>query len=506
MRIRTQTLILVGALLSSIGTAYGWGEEGHSIVAEIAQRRLNASAANMVGELLGQNTSLASIASWADDMRDSHAETKQWHFIDIPRDSSDYDEARDCAASAKGDCIVKELARVKSTLACSPDQDARRDALRFAVHFLGDIHQPLHAIKEQQGANLVPVQGEIRGATCRSQCQLGGLDSANLHMVWDTTLIRRTEFNWGAYVERLEAGWLKTEGFQMRMTGEDPVNWALQSHALARLVWNDALVPHDDTLNDNYYNAVLPILDQQLALAGVRLGRFLNDVATAGCGGTPVPMPGAPGGETGLQRYSNIGDAKRQADDYHEAHGGASRYQQDQSNVSDAAIAYLRQRAGAVKKPAIVLDIDETSLDNWPEMKARDYAGRVSECDCPGKKTKKRDKGAMVSAIPSTLRLYRVALDLGVEVFFITGRRNCERSETEENLKHVGYHRWKKLVMQPCCETSPPSAADFKAPERARITMEGYTIIANVGDQPSDLDGGYAEKSFLMPNPYYRIK
>jgi hypothetical protein len=512
LRPHAVSLTLAVALFASIDTAYGWGEEGHSIIAEIAQRRLDASASNLVSALLGPNSSLAAVASWADDMRSAHPETANWHFVDIPRDSSEYDEARDCASSPAGDCIVKELARVRNTLACSADVDAKRDALRFAVHFLGDIHQPLHAIKEQRGANLVKVQGEIHGATCQSQCQLGGQDSANLHMVWDTTLIRRTFYDWGAYVDRLEQAWLKTEGFQLRLSGETPVDWAMQSHALAPLIWNDALVPPDGTLSDSYYKAVLPILDQQLALGGLRLARFLNDVADAGCGATPTPSAGAPGGESGLQRYANVGDAEIQASAYHAAgaDGGPSRYQQDQAVVGDAAVAYLTQRVSSVTRPAIVLDIDETSLDNWVEIHANNY-GYIPEGDCdlskPGTAcgVKAWDKSLQATAIASTLKLFKAARERGVAVFFITGRKETERAATEDNLKRAGYAGWTQVIMEPAGGKSPPSAADFKAPQRARIVMQGYTILVNVGDQPSDLAGGYAERSFLMPNPFYRI-
>ncbi len=505
-------LSLVALSFGSVHTAYGWGEEGHSIIAEIAQRRLDAAAVNLISELLGPNRSLSSVASWADDYRSSHPETANWHFIDIPRDSNEYDEARDCADSPAGDCIVKELSRLKNTLTCSPDAQARRDALRFAVHFVGDIHQPLHAIKEQRGANLVKVQGEIHGATCQSQCQLGGLDAANLHMIWDTTLIRRTFFDWGAYVDRLEQGWLKTEGFQLRVNSESPVDWALQSHALAPLIWNDTLVPRDGTLSDNYYTAVLPILDQQLALAGVRLARFLNDVADTGCGPGSTPPTGAPGSESGLQRYTNVGDAEIQATAYHAAaaDGGPSRYQQDQATVGEAAIAYLKQRVGATTRPAIVLDIDETSLDNWAQIQANNY-GYIPEGECdltkPGTAcgVKAWDKSLKAPAIAATLKLFKVARERAVAVFFITGRKEAERAATEENLKRAGYEGWTQLIMESTNGKSPPSAADFKAPQRASIVMQGYTVLVNVGDQPSDLGGGYAEKSFLMPNPFYRI-
>src|SRR5882757_7548877 len=80
---------------AAVGQALAWGQEGHSIVAEIAQVRLSPPAAQMVQKLL-KGRSLASIASWADDERDTHPETAGWHFVDIPLDVETYDHERDC--------------------------------------------------------------------------------------------------------------------------------------------------------------------------------------------------------------------------------------------------------------------------------------------------------------------------------------------------------------------------------------------------------------------------
>jgi acid phosphatase len=279
---------------------------------------------------------------------------------------------------------------------------------------------------------------------------------------------------------------------------------------MAALIWNDALVPKDGTLGESYFTAVHPILDQQLALAGVRLARFLNEAAGAGCGTASIPGMAAPSGEAGLQSYANVGDAKAQAKAYHAPgiDGSLSHYQRDQAAVGEAAIAYVTQRAASVAKPAIVLDIDETSLDNWLEIAANDF-GYIPDGECDldrhmacGVKAWEGSKRA--PAIASTLNLFKVARRLGVAVFFITGRNETLRVATEDNLKRAGYDGWTQVVME-TAGAHPPSAADFKAPERARIVMRGYTVLANVGDQPSDLAGGYAERSFLMPNPFYRI-
>lgn len=89
-------------------------------------------------------------------------------------------------------------------------------------------------------------------------------------------------------------------------------------------------------------------------------------------------------------------------------------------------------------------------------------------------------------------------------VFFITGRPESQRAATERNLVAAGYGGYAKLYMvQEGAHFA--SAADFKTPVRMEIEQAGYTIVANMGDQPSDLLGGHAEKKFLLPDPFYRV-
>jgi acid phosphatase len=100
--------------------------------------------------------------------------------------------------------------------------------------------------------------------------------------------------------------------------------------------------------------------------------------------------------------------------------------------------------------------------------------------------------------------VFTAARDRGAAIFFITGRDESQRAATERNLAAVGYTGYTRLFMEPV-GAHFNSAADFKAPHRADIEEQGYTIIANVGDQPSDLEGGFAERTYLLPNPFYRI-
>ena len=255
------------------GPALAWGPEGHSIVAEIAQQRLTPQAAPAVQGLLG-GRSLASIASWADDIRDQRPGTSQWHFVDIPLDVSQYEPSRDCKPSAEGDCVVAELNRLKTDLRCAGSAAGKLDALKFAVHFVGDIHQPLHAVGDERGGNGIPVVVFLKGLACTQACKTPLL--SNFHAAWDSDLIHAAVFAWGSYVDRLEAGWLTTPAAQKAgIDGGTPTDWALETHAAAQTVWN--LLPPDHMIGDSYFQSALPVLDRQLGVAGLRLARFLNE-------------------------------------------------------------------------------------------------------------------------------------------------------------------------------------------------------------------------------------
>ena len=164
------------------------------------------------------------------------------------------------------------------------------------------------------------------------------------------------------------------------------------------------------------------------------------------------------------------------------------------------------ERAKTAVKPAIVLDIDETSLSNWPAYRANGW-GRVVNggCDLQQGPCGLRAFQALgqSKAIPATLALARRARELGVAVFFISAPPPNLRQATERNLREQGYE-WTDLILLPV-GAHFASAVDFKAPERRKITEQGYTIVLSLGDQESDLKGGYAERTFKLPNPVYYL-
>jgi nuclease S1 len=283
-----KTLVLsVAFACALIQQAGAWGEEGHSIVAEVAQQRLSVPAAAIVQRLL-KGRSLASVASWADDVRTERPETSNWHFVDIPLARLKYSEPRDCRANAqKGDCIVKALSRLKNDLRCTTG-DNQVEALKFSVHFIGDIHQPLHTVDDQTGGNELQVDVFMRGmTTCTDKNTCKAVHAPmNFHAVWDSGLINKTTWNWGAYVNRLEDGWLMSvDANRPGIDGGTPADWANQSHEAALTIWHAR--PTDEVLDDRYYREMLPTLDRQLGMAGLRLAKFINDAF--GSDQCPVP-------------------------------------------------------------------------------------------------------------------------------------------------------------------------------------------------------------------------
>ncbi|PYM42507.1 MAG: acid phosphatase [Candidatus Rokuibacteriota bacterium] len=193
-------------------------------------------------------------------------------------------------------------------------------------------------------------------------------------------------------------------------------------------------------------------------------------------------------------------EAKRQVNAYVDS----GRYEADIAAVADQARAYLESRVRGGGKLAIVLDVDETALSNLPSLRANDYGFIIpGPCDLPGGPCGLGAwiRMAQADAIKPVLALARLARERSVAVFFLTGRPERARAPTERNLRTAGYE-WTALILKPDALTTK-SAADFKAPERKKLIDQGYTIIVNIGDQMSDLEGGFAERTYKLPNPFY---
>lgn len=255
-------LATFGFSLFDVPHAWAWGGEGHRVIAEIAEQYLEPTAAKHVRELLALEnaTTLPDVSNWADQIRGQRRWTAPWHFVDIPISASTYDKARDCPHD---DCIIAKLDQFIVELrdrTLAPER--RLEALKFVVHFVGDLHQPLHTSDNgDRGGNEIRV--EFLGRR------------TNLHAVWDTAIL-------GPAVRGDERGYalrlvhsITAAQFDSWSAGAT-TSWANETHGVAvRFVYGS--LPHNPgILPSSYETEALPIVDQQLQKAGVRLAVTLN--------------------------------------------------------------------------------------------------------------------------------------------------------------------------------------------------------------------------------------
>ena len=265
------------AIVIATSSVIGWSGQGHRLVGSIAAERLTPQARAEVRRLLDGHT-LADVANWADTIRSDQQQTYGWHFLNIPPDASGYDRDRDCpraAGVAEGsrsdrwrDCVVDRILFWEQRLAdVKLDRADRATALKFLVHFVGDLHQPFHTLGVGRGGNDVNVR-VFGDANCAEDGEKPF--PCNLHAVWDGRLIARRNLDDRTYVARLQKLIVdKRLGSQPAGT---PAKWAEQSWRLAK----EALVTPGANIDEAYYQRNIAVIDVQIALAGVRLAAVLN--------------------------------------------------------------------------------------------------------------------------------------------------------------------------------------------------------------------------------------
>ena len=189
---------------------------------------------------------------------------------------------------------------------------------------------------------------------------------------------------------------------------------------------------------------------------------------------------------------ANLTPLKHQIKEYF----SSGNWEREQREVTDKCRVYLEQRlASCPSRPALVLDVDETALTAWTEELALDF-GYLPE------HWVEWEKGADAPAIKPVLELYRYAREHDIAIFFVTGRKESSRPWTEKNLRSVGYADFARVYLKPPTYLER-SVVGMKMAARQDILAQGYQILANVGDQQSDLEGGYADATFKLPNPIY---
>jgi hypothetical protein len=276
--LRTSFIAAVVLLFASSAAVYGWGGEGHQIVASIAAGYLTPQAQAGVKDLLGKE-SMADISSWPDQIRGQKLAQYAWSFRchgnSMPPEAKTFDKLRDCPNG----CAVSAILEMTHVLRDpNADKATRIDALKFLVHFVGDLHQPLHAGNTtDHGGSGIKV--EFLG------------DKMALHALWDGALIRHTGRSVEQYTKLLRG---KITPADVREWSGDmsPADWSTESHAAAaRYAY---VLPADKKLDQAYYEQAIPSVDHRLSQGGVRLAALLNcafEGPAKAASHTPTTMP-----------------------------------------------------------------------------------------------------------------------------------------------------------------------------------------------------------------------
>jgi hypothetical protein len=272
-------------------SALAWGDEGHKIVALVAQQFLDPAVQEKVVAILAADPDtltahdIASEATWADRYRDSdrngsrqhYEQTRDWHFVDIELGDPNLDAA--CfghpplpagTIASNGParvCIVDKIEQFTAELANpSTDPEERLIALKFVLHLVGDLHQPLHAADDHDaGGN-------------RKRVSADGFRPGNLHHFWDTEWVQRLVADPKQVATMLTTA--ISVGDRQQWSRGTPADWAMESFGLARDHAYGLLSSPSGRgiylLDDRYVRAADSDVRLQLGKAGIRLAVLLN--------------------------------------------------------------------------------------------------------------------------------------------------------------------------------------------------------------------------------------
>jgi hypothetical protein len=254
--ISKNSILLVCALLVVSPKAFSWGKTGHRVVAEIAQRHLDPAAKKGIKDLLGEDD-LARIANYPDEIRSDrkYDYTGSWHYVSIPNEKTYFDQKR----NKDGD-VIEALFRMDETLKDpKKSKDDKAFALKFLVHLMGDMHQPLHVgIAEDRGGNNVRVKWFKA--------------ESNLHAIWDEGVIDFQQLSYTEYTAFLNH---YTKDELKEIPKGTFIDWAKESQDLRSVVYDTG---GSENLSYEYGFKAKPVIEERLRKAGLRLATVLNNI------------------------------------------------------------------------------------------------------------------------------------------------------------------------------------------------------------------------------------
>ncbi|MBW4890625.1 S1/P1 nuclease [Mucilaginibacter sp. HMF5004] len=253
---------LVPVLLVLALVLQSWGIIGHRTVAKIAENHLTSKAKEEIAKLLG-NESLPDVANWADEIRSDQRYnfTAPWHYVNLPGGLT-FEQFKQAVITMPGDNIFKVIVDCERTLTSDKKSKVQKAmALKYLVHFIGDLHQPMHiSHAEDKGGNSIDINFfNVSG---------------NLHNLWDSALIEHAKNN--DYSKLAQAYDTATPEQINKWQADDIMIWLWESYQISSILYEE--VKDNKELGEDYYQEHIAILQKQIDKGGIRLAGQLNAI------------------------------------------------------------------------------------------------------------------------------------------------------------------------------------------------------------------------------------
>ena len=254
--------MLAAVITCSIGLL-SWGVTGHHAIGAIATNHLTPKAAAAIQGLLGTST-LADVSTWADEVRsqETYKHTGAWHYINMPLGLS-YPEFKKQVESLGTENVYGAVQKCERALADNTTPRATKiEALKFLVHFVGDLHQPMHVSRsEDKGGNTIQVNYDGKGA--------------NLHSLWDSRLLEHA----GLTYQQLSVKYDHLSAQQIKQWQADPLMlWIWESYGVSSILYDEVDLMKTNNIDEAYYQKHLPLIEDRIERAGIRLAGVLNTI------------------------------------------------------------------------------------------------------------------------------------------------------------------------------------------------------------------------------------
>lgn len=269
-----------------------WGVTGHRTIGKIAENHLTPQAKAAVQELLGTAT-LADVSTWPDEVRSQpeYKHTAPWHYLDLSLGLS-YAEFQQKVENMTEENVYSAVLKQEQVLGSSTStRQEKIEALKYIVHFVGDLHQPMHVSRtEDKGGNTIQLNYEGKGT--------------NLHAVWDSKLLDHEGLDYMQLAEKYD----RVSAKQVKEWQSDPlIKWVWESYQISTKLYAEVYAMSSRSIDDSYYQAHLWIIHERLVMAGVRLAGVLNGIFRNGLAASAA-SPAGPASTTGAANGSGAGN------------------------------------------------------------------------------------------------------------------------------------------------------------------------------------------------------